>query len=183
MKKTMLSVLIITILSLSAYCQEPLSYSEVVKTDSIPQSELYNRAKIWFSTTYVDSKSVIQLDDKDNGQIVAKAKMVYNPKVFTGSSQTEGYINYTIKVFVKEGRYKYEISDFFHDPKGCEFGKYCVGKITTDKDCPNPKTLAKGWSNKVWNDIKNQIDVNINSLLIGLKINMAKQTESKKEDW
>lgn len=183
MKKLLLSLLLIISFSVTAYCQEALIYSEVIKVDSISQAELYNRAKLWFSTAFVDSKSVIQLDDKEDGQIVAKAKMVYNPKVFTGSSQTEGYINYTIKVFVKYGRYKYEMSDFFHDPKGCEYGKYCVGKITTDKDCPNPKTLAKGWSNKVWNDIKNQIDVNTTSLLAGLRKNMDKQTESKKEDW
>lgn len=172
-----------TAVSMAVFCQDALTYTDVVQVDSISKSQLYNRARIWFATTYNSANDVIQIENKDEGEIIGKAIMKYNPNVNFASEQTKGNIKYTIKIYVKDGRYKYEITDFIHDPYGNHFGKSSVGLITTEEECPNPKPKPKGWSNKVWKDIKTQIEDNINSILSSLKEGMGKISETKKDDW
>lgn len=183
MKKLVLTIIIMTAISMTVFSQKPLTYTEVVQVDSVSKSQLYNRAKLWFATAYNSANDVLQISNKEEGAIIGKAIMKYNPNVFRASEQTKGSIKYTIKIFVKEGRYKYEITGFIHDPYGNQYGKSSMGLITTDKECPNPKPMAKRWSNKVWGDIKTQIEGNMTSLTASLKEGMIKTTESKKDDW
>ena len=49
-----------------------INYSEVVNVDSVKKEELYNRAKHWLVETFNSAKDVIQIDDKENGEIVGK---------------------------------------------------------------------------------------------------------------
>ena len=183
MRKFTMTLALLLFTAMTIFGQEPLTYTEVIQVDSISQNELYNRAKLWFTTTYNSANDVLQMDNKESGQIIGKAIMKYNPTVFSGSEQTKGSIKYTIKIFVKEGRYKYEISDFIHDPYGNQYGKSSMGLITTNEECPNPKPMAKKWSNKVWRDIKNQIENNMTSLVLSLKKGMMKQAETETDDW
>ena len=175
----------LTLLSITTLIgQEKLTYSEVVQIDSISQNEIYNRAKLWFATTYNSANNVLQIDNKEEGQLIGKAVIKYDSKVFVGSAITDGYISYIIKIFVKDSTYKYEITDFIHAPTGdAVAGKSSMGLITTSEECPNPKPMQKGWSNKVWKDIKSQIETNMNSLIPSMKQGIKKQTETKKSDW
>lgn len=183
MKKFMMTVTIMVVVIFGLFGQEPLTYTEVVQVDSVSQNELYNRAKVWFATAYNSSNDVLQIDNKEGGEFIGKAVLDYIPNVHSGSAQTKGNIKYTIKIFVKEGRYKYIITDFIHDPFGNNFGKSSMGLITNEIKCPNPKPFAKNWSNKVWSDIKAQIETNIISLIENLKESMLKTTESGNDDW
>jgi hypothetical protein len=91
-----------------------ITYSEVVFVDSLTnKNELFLRAREWFAKTYKSSMNVIQMEDKENGKIVGKASMQVYHKL-GGSNYPSGYINYTIFVYIKDGRYKYEITDFHH---------------------------------------------------------------------
>ena len=96
-----------------------------------------------------------------------------------GSDLTIGYIKYTIKIFVKDGRYKYEISNFIH--KSTYYtNPSSMGLITVDEfPLIKPRNLTKNVSNKIWLDIKNQINNNISNLILGLKLDMLKETETK----
>jgi len=183
MRKLILTFTIFTAISMTVYGQDTLTYTEVVQVDSVSKDELYNRAKLWLATAYNRSSDVLQMEDKDAGQIIGKAIIKYNPTVFSGSEQTKGTIKYTIKIFVKEGRYKYEITDFIHDPYGNQYGKFSVGLITTAEECPNPKPMAKKWSNKIWKDCKDQIESNVTPLISSLKQGMSTQVESETDDW
>ena len=164
--------------------QVPLTYTEIIQVNSISKNELYNRARLWFTTVYNSAKDVLQMDNKEEGQIIGKAIISYYPKVFVGSETTKGRINYTIKIFVKDGRYKYEITDFVHHPDASGSGPNSgnLGLITTDKEYPNAKS-AHNWYNKVWSDIKNQIEHNILPLIVSLKEGMNKPAETKKDNW
>ena len=99
-----------------------ITYSEVVKVDG-NKDELYSRAREWFAKTYNSAQSVIQMDTKD--KIVGKALMqVY----YKGGDF--GYINYTVSIYLKDGKYKYEITDFYHTGEersgGVYIGNYYV---------------------------------------------------------
>jgi len=166
------------------FSQEQLTYTEVIEVESVSQNHLYNRAKLWFATAYNSSNDVLQIDNKEDGELIGKALVLYEQTFLSGSAQTKGPINYTIKVFVKEGRYKYEISDFIHNPYGNDYGnKQSFGVITTDKEYSSPKWGQKKWCNRVWNDMKAQIEDNMTLLITDLKEKMIETTETKKDDW
>ena len=175
------TVLLIVIPTLS-FSQNGLTYSEIIKQDSVSKEELYDRAALWFSVTFNSSSDVIKLQGKEQGQIIGKAIIPYNPTVFICSDLTRGYIRYTIKIFVKEERYKYEIADFIHHPNSNR--GYGMNLITTEDECPyKHKNTSKKWNDKVWNDIKNQINNSISPLVESLKTDMSTVTETQNNDW
>lgn len=70
-------------------------YSEVVQTNNTSKVKLYKRAKRYLALKY----DVIILDDNDKNELIAK-----------------GYIYptlwHTVKIQIKDGRYKYEFTNF-----------------------------------------------------------------------
>ncbi len=170
-------VLIITFVFLAifatkTFAQKALNYTEVVKVEGISKEELYNRAKYWFVTKYHYSQDALQLD-KGKGQITGKATIDYTPSVVTGSRQTAGNIQYKIKLFVADEYYKYEITEFIHNPSAAEDGKVSLGLLTTDENCPNAVPMTtKGWRNKVWVDLKKRVQSNAIPLIANLKESM-----------
>jgi uncharacterized protein with TBP-like fold DUF4468 len=178
------------IFSLRSYSQDslrtPVAYSEVIKIDTtLSSNELYLRARAWFAESYRSAQDVIQMDDKENGKIIGKGNIKYTSRIFAGSGGTKGWIRYTISIQVKNGRYKYEISDFYHEGNPLNSGdQLSFGLITNEIECPYKigMWMSKGWRNKVWNDIKQTIDTNIRSLIESLKLSMGK-TIKKDADW
>lgn len=81
-------------------------YSEVVLVDSsIKQSTLFLRAKKWFVDYYKSAKDVIQLEDRESGEIIGKG--VCALKIgFVGID-----VYHTVRIYVKDGKYKYEITN------------------------------------------------------------------------
>lgn len=159
-----------------------ITYSGVVKVDSLlTKSMLFSKAREWFAKTYKSAKNVIQLEDSENGKIVGKALMQVYHKAL-GSNYDSGFINYTISIFVKDGRYKYEISNFYHTGQYVGNGKRiddygpCEGMINT-------KLKVMGISYQpTFNYYLLQLDNNIHSLIMSLNDAMiSKQKES--DNW
>lgn len=166
------------------YAQKPLIYTDVVKVDStITKNELYNRAKLWFTNTFKDANKVLQVQDEERGQLVGKGKMKYNTTIFAGSGTTSGYIGYTVNLFVKDGRYKYEITDFIHE--GSSNTPFNMGLITDSETAPifSEKKYAIKWCDKLWIDIKDQITPNARSLEQSLKEAMSKPAVVENDNW
>ena len=123
MKKQLLILPIIVILfSFNVFAQDKLlgilplkdgkvTYDGVVQVDSINKDELYKRAKRWFIETYKSAKDVIQLDDKENGEVIGKGFFEIYWQVTFMSGQNIN-VWQTMKIQVKDGRYRYEITDF-----------------------------------------------------------------------
>ena len=89
--------------------KEKVSYTEVVQVPDATREQLYLRAKAWFSNAFKDSKEVIQMDDRESGTIMGKGnKTIWLETAFVPVEVT---LHFTVKVFCKEGRYKYEITD------------------------------------------------------------------------
>lgn len=150
-----------------------ITYSEVVTVDSSNnKQELYSRAREWFAKVYNSAQNVIQMDDKESGKIVGKALMTVYFK-WLGASREGGYINYTLSVQLKNGRYKYEITDFYHTG-GVDYPDY--GSCESMMKSKHQK--------KVFNGFLIQLDNNIKALVLNLKESMAIQTTAgKKDNW
>jgi len=191
MKKLLLPLLFIC--SLSYGQKEPLilpidsitnkiTYSEVVKVDSVSKQELFSRAREWFAKAYKNSSKVIQMEDKESGKIVGKALMQVYHKAL-GMTFESGYINYTISIYIKDGKYKYEFVDFYHT------GQY-VGNGNRIPDygiCENmihTKDKNMGISyQKTYNYYLLQMDRNITVLVEDLKLSMLSKSKNNNDNW
>jgi len=156
-----------------------ISYSEVVNVDSLSKKqELYSRAREWFARAFKSSTNVIQMEDKENGKIVGKALMQVYHKAL-GSNYPSGCINYTVSIYLKDGRYKYQFSDFYHSGSGNvpDYGP-CEQMISTTR-----KTMGMSYQ-KTFNYYLYQMDNDIKDLILSLKLAMKiNSSNSKKSDW
>lgn len=157
-----------------------ITYSEVVYVDSLAnKQELFSRAREWFAKAYNSANNVIQMEDKENGKIVGKALIqVYHKSL--GSNLPVGHINYTISIYLKDGRYKFEITDFYHTGDGNKTPDYgvCEKMINT-----TDKTMGISHQ-KYYNNYLSQTDTNIKALIVNLKSAMiTKSTTTKKDEW
>ena len=161
-----------------------ITYTEVLNIDtSITKQELYSRAREWFAKTYNSSQSVIQMDDKENGKIVGKAlTQVYHKAM--GSNFPSGHINYTISIYLKDGRFKYEITNFYHTGQFVSGGNR-IADFGPCEEMINTKKKTWGMSyQKTFNYYLAQLDTKTKSLINDLKESMSnKNLGNKKNDW
>lgn len=87
-----------------------IAYQAVVPVPGAPQDELYRRAREWFASTFTGYKEVVSVEDPAGGELAG-----------TYHSVTDSYLlltNYpyelwrTLHVYVKQGRYRYELTNF-----------------------------------------------------------------------
>lgn len=112
--KNTLAILILLVVGNAAFAQYAnpfplvdgrIDFSEVVSVEAANKDELYARAKLWFADSFNSSNHVIQLDDKDNGIVLGKGTIIEQDR--NGKKTWE----FTIKIQLKEGRYKAEFYD------------------------------------------------------------------------
>jgi len=166
--KKLLTFILLTTVVVCSHGQEKLldilplndgvvTYTNVIQVDEVKKEELYSRAKKWFATTYKSSKDVIQLDDKENGEIVGKGnfKITYYAR--------DPIVNHTITISVKDGRFKYVITDLvYSDVQGDKFPI---------------EGFPKAWFGK--KKLYETVDGEINSLITSIEKGM----KLKAEEW
>jgi hypothetical protein len=160
-----------TLHSLLCYSQQkPIEFTDVVKIDStLKADELYSRARGWFSGAFKSSNEVLQVNDKATGELIGKGSLNYHAESGKINS-AYGHIYFTVKVFVKDGRYKYDFTDFHHTGTPNRAGNSSdFGLITEDSECPykvfTTSLSWKKWTEKNWQEIKNFIAQNIPNLI------------------
>lgn len=190
MKKLTALLIAVTLGCLSVQAQTPnipivndrICYTEVVAVDSVlTKSDLYTRVRQWFAKNYKSANSVIQMDDKDAGVIVGKALMqVYHKGL--GLIFESGYINYTVSVYVKDGRYKYEITDFYHT--GQRITKGSIPDYGACEDMINTTRKEMGFSyQKTFDFYLKQMQDKILLLVADLNNIMKQPPQSIGDDW
>jgi len=80
-------------------------YSKVVEVENVSKLELYNRSCHWLVDSF-RTVNLIQLDDKNNYEIIGKG-------FFEKNSRSKNIkVWQTIKILIKDNRYRVEITDF-----------------------------------------------------------------------
>lgn len=151
-----------------------ITYTDIVELSfTIDRDQLYSRGVEWFATTYNSAQNVLQMQDKDNGKLIGRALFdVYHKGL--GMTFESGYINYTISLFFKDNRYKYEITDFVHT-SNLESGRI-------QKSCDDMRITSRKSMQKVYDFYFEQLDNRMKILIIDIQKFMAKQSESD-NDW
>lgn len=86
-------------------------YEEVVSLDtSFTKDKIYYAVRNWVVKSFRSANSVIQNSDKELGNITAKGIFKVDAGRMLGVSQTING-NFTITIDIKEGKYRYRISD------------------------------------------------------------------------
>jgi hypothetical protein len=162
---------------------EPLSFSEVVPVEGASAAELYNRGKVWFAKAFVSSNNVLQVQDKEAGTLVGKGSHSYEPNTMMGSACSRGHLGFTVTVQLKDGRYRYEVSDFTHTGTPCTGvpGGINFGTVTTTAAPPDVEGLTKGGREKMWKHLKDKSTETSGSLTKTLK--EAMQKPAKDDNW
>lgn len=172
MKDLFLIVFIFAIPAL-AQGQTAITYDEVIELEGVSKDDLFNRGNHWMINVFKDPNKVIQLKDKEGGQIIGKGNFSYKQSKngWGASIQTEGVVNFTVKLFFKEGRYRYILTDFTHD------ANWPFGLVTDASDCGCKFPLAnKKWKWNIWNDLKEQINAKVETIVNSLESSMKKKT-------
>jgi len=190
MKKTKFILVFILFANRTVFAQgstdSTLSYSKVEYVDStLKSSELFTRAREWFALTFRSSNDVIQLEDKQNGKLIGKGAFKYTSRILYGSEGTKGWVYYTLTIQVKDGRYKFDLTNFIHEGNPNNTGgALSFNLITTSDECPYDFAMSsKSWKNKVWKDIKQDIQTNSETIISSLKIAMSKPSPKVADEW
>lgn len=182
MKKINLIIGLLLTTTLSLMAQDNLTFEKVIETDSVGKAMIFANINDWFASTYKSANDVIQMADKEAGIIVGNGSMSYS---FGGFSYLcyEGYLKYTIKVYVKDNRYKIVLTNFIHSVKAGNGPQCALGVITT-ADVYTTTGMTKKYQNNVWNGLKDKAEKFSNEIFMSLE-NKTKDIKIEKagSDW
>jgi hypothetical protein len=148
-------------------------YTNVIKVDGVTKDQLYNRAKIFFVKNYKSANDVIQLDDKETGQIVGKGiiKVIHNTELIGGPFEAK--FSHTLSVTVKDGRYKYEFTNLV------ELGSFTTMGKTPDRPIEDIVFSKRNYYQTLVIDAHGEFSQFIQSLID----EMNKKSDNEKDDW
>lgn len=84
-----------------------LTYSEVTEVPGTSKEELYSRALRWFELEYEYAQEVVMTEREEEGELTIRHRMPL--KVRMGAV---GEAHYTLTLSVRDGKYRYLITDF-----------------------------------------------------------------------
>lgn len=158
------------------FAQEPLKFSEIITVDSVSKSELFIRGREWFNDNFKSSKDVLQIQDKETGELSGKGffKVQYTSN-YLGKRNYDINVSFQVNLWVKEGKFKYEMINF-------QENEFIFGLIT-DSDETNKK--YSGFSQKQLNymylSLKNNTIERAKIMIEDLKQKMS--VKSKSTNW
>ena len=90
-----------------------ISFTDIVKVDSTSKDVLFQRARDWFNNTFRNSKEVLQIQDKETCEISGKgifSSYVKHSTLGVDNSYNNDF-RFQITIWVKDGKYKYSLTD------------------------------------------------------------------------
>src|ERR1700710_520458 len=91
-------------------------YQQIDTINGATKTQLYDKAKLWVANAFKSANAVIQIDDKENGQIVGKGNFRIDFKVFTSKWFTTCF--FTVKIDTRDNKARATVYDiYFNDPQ------------------------------------------------------------------
>lgn len=149
-----------------------ITYEGVLEVKGVDASTLYKRTLDWFNSYYKNPAEVIRENDSVKLKITGKPRFkISNPADKTGVRTDAGVVQYTITVAAKDGRFRYEISEF-----NWKQNSYYPCERWLDKS-------SASWL-PAYYDYLSQIDVTTNQVIKELHkaVSIAKSAKDR-DDW
>ena len=99
-----------------------ISFVYVVEVNDVPKDELYSRAVEWINVKYNAEGDILQMEDKEKGMLIGYA-FTDMTIIEVGLGEIEK-MYYSIKIFVRDGRYKCVITDIRFQSYASEYDLY-----------------------------------------------------------
>jgi hypothetical protein len=152
-----------------------ISYSGVVMVDSVSKNELFLRGRQWFNETFKSSKDVLQINDKETGELAGKG-IIFLPLHMKYLGDREYIFNeeFSANVWVKDDKYKFEFKNFnvYYPPNEV------LGTLTSAKECPQKFGLnSQKKTDELWESAKQQTDLHVRVFITSLQ-NAMQQKKS-----
>jgi hypothetical protein len=121
--------------------------------------------------TFYVGTDVIKIQDHENGELVGYSIITHEEStVFNPYHCAAGTVHYTIHVWVKDGRYKYDISRFYHVSKCANVNPYWnINKFYQS----GPSSVMDNIQKENYRRVKSHVASSIDTLIISLKSYMS----------
>lgn len=95
-----------------SYAQMPVKEGkvtyEVIDSVQGSKAQIYNRAKMWFAAAFKDAKEVIQVDDKESGELMGKGAFRFS---YTYFANIDCRAVFTLHISARDGKYRAILTD------------------------------------------------------------------------
>ena len=146
----------------------PLQCDSVIQVKDKNATTLYPMLKAWAAVTYNSANAVIQMDDPQNGILICKGAFKYAAPGGMSYRCIDGWVNYTLKIQVRDGRYKVTMGDFNHETSDLEWKKTWSFGLITDREKYKKKGMQdKRWT-KTWLDLKLKCEREYMAMIVSL---------------
>lgn len=153
-----------------------IAYTAIVQVPGASKNELYVRAKAWAANAFRSAKDVLQMDDKEAGVLIGKT--VYRSDFVVFTSVSPNYVQHTVKIEVKDGRYRYTFNDFHLVESSGMLG---VSKNMEDQIEVSSKSMGsgvksgnpKGLYKTMLNGVRVPAELEVNSLRAAMQVKSA----------
>lgn len=178
--------LIMAFVSLNVMAQgRPIQCDSVIQAEGKDVSVLFTRIRAWAAMTYNSAQDVIQMEDSNNGILICKGAFSYRaPGGFTYRC-IDGLVYYSLKIQIRDGRYKVTMSGFSHKSTDPEYGsRWCLGEIT-DRERYKPSGLQdKRWL-KTWPDLQQKCVAYFKEIVSSLSMATSENNAiiDSEDDW
>jgi hypothetical protein len=100
---------------------DQISFVRIVELPGTPKNQIYTGAREWFTFRYPDARKVLQMEDAENGVLIGKAARTFKDGLLTQR------MVYTIKIYVKDNKYKAEITNIYYEEEPSKVNGYTTG--------------------------------------------------------
>jgi len=128
-----------------------ITYEGVVAVPGVTQAALYARANAWIANTYRSANAVIEMQNKEAGQLIAKGLVPVTIRSL-GMANDGGVVRHTLTIYVKDNKYKYVLTGLTHEATGAP-NLYSGGALEQQTGHLFPLDIGAG---KAWAEIKRQ---------------------------
>lgn len=186
--KTLLSAFFVLLFSVSAFAQKDslaldehnkYIYYKTAEQPGAVADTLYYRALSFLTKAYTKKELKLVKADKGGNALNGAGVIVINKRNFFGGSSEGGELAYTIKIEVKDNKYRYWLTDFVYQPY--QRNRYGNSEIMHGKDVALEKASEK-LSKADFNACINQVLVSSKQVGDKLKAYMLKASTVEHHD-
>jgi hypothetical protein len=151
---------------------KPLKYEDIINVPNTEKKKIFLSSRIWFHKTFVDDKAVLSFSDFENGILIGNG---------TFRASIGGYVKLSIRIYIKDNKYKYVIDGIVHDDVSIKQGTTIdegMGLLTTSKVAPFSNTRMPLANNIILESLKFHVEIQIKILTDSLKNTILNDTEA-----
>lgn len=158
---------------------KPLKYEDIINVPNTEKKKIYLRSRIWFHKTFVDDKATLSFLDFENGILIGSGTWKESIEFGSGLSKESlgGYVKFSIRIYIKDNKYKYVIDGLVHDDVYIKQGTTIdagIGLLTTRKHPP----FGVLYSEALLEILKFHVEIQIKILTDSLKNTILNDTEA-----